>query len=44
VIGTVEEIVDQLYDRRERLGLTYHVLLGATPEELAPVLSRARAG
>ena len=43
LIGSQAEIVAQLLERREGLGLTYHVLRGATPEELAPLLAAARA-
>jgi hypothetical protein len=42
LIGTVEEIADQVLERRAGLGLTYQVLRGAAPEVLGSVISRVR--
>lgn len=42
LVGTTDEIGDQILERDRRLGLTYQVLRGATPEDLAPVISRVR--
>jgi probable F420-dependent oxidoreductase len=44
LIGTADEVAAQVLDRGRRLGLTYQVLRGATPEDLAPVLATVRAG
>jgi probable F420-dependent oxidoreductase len=42
LIGTVSEIAAQILERGQRLGLTYQVLRGAAPEELAGVITRVR--
>jgi probable F420-dependent oxidoreductase len=39
-IGTVDEIVSALEARRERLGVTYHVVSDAALETFAPVVAR----
>ena len=44
LIGTLEEIAAQILDRGQRLGLTYYVLRGAPPEDLAALITRVRAG
>jgi len=44
LIGTLDEIAGQILDRGRRLGLTYQVLRGATPEELGTVITRVRGG
>jgi probable F420-dependent oxidoreductase len=44
VIGTVDEIAAQILDRGRRLGLTYYVMRGATPEDLGAVIARVRGG
>jgi probable F420-dependent oxidoreductase len=44
LVGTLKEIADQILDRGRRLGLTYHVMRGATPEELGTVITRVRDG
>jgi probable F420-dependent oxidoreductase len=43
LIGTVGEIAAQVLDRGKRLGLTYQVLRGATPEVLAGVITQVRS-
>jgi probable F420-dependent oxidoreductase len=40
LIGTVDELVAQLQARRERWGLTYHIVFEAHAEALAPVVAR----
>jgi probable F420-dependent oxidoreductase len=42
LIGTAGEIAARVLDRGARLGLTYSVLRGATPEDLAAVISQVR--
>ncbi len=44
LIGTLDEIADQILDRSRRLGLTYSVMRGASPEELGTVIARVRGG
>ena len=44
LIGTLDEIAAQILDRGQRLGLTYYVLRGAPPEDLAALITRVRAG
>lgn len=43
LIGSEDELVQRIRDRAS-YGLTYHVLRGAAPEELAPVIERVRRG
>ena len=40
LVGTVEEIVEQLHERRERWGLSYVVVGDANVEEFAPVVAK----
>lgn len=40
LIGTVEEIVDDLRRRRERYGISYVIVPGEVAEQLAPVVER----
>lgn len=40
LIGTVDEIVEQLVERRERYGFSYVVMPGAMAEQLEPVVER----
>lgn len=40
LIGTVDEIVDDLRARRERFGISYVIVPGAVAEQLAPVVER----
>jgi len=40
LIGTVDEIVDTLLERRERLGLSYVMVFARVMDEFAPVVSR----
>ena len=40
LIGTIDEIVEQLEQRRERYGFSYVVLPGSTAEQLHPVVER----
>lgn len=42
LIGTADEITARVLERAARLGLTYQVLRGADPEDLAPVISHVR--
>jgi probable F420-dependent oxidoreductase len=42
LIGTVGEIAAQVIERGKRLGLTYQVLRGDTPEVLADVITQVR--
>lgn len=42
LIGTADEIAAQILERGSSLGLTYNVLRGASPEELAPILAQVR--
>lgn len=44
LIGTAPQITDRLIDRSASLGITYHVLRGAPPEQLTAVIARARPG
>ena len=41
-LGTVDEISDQMIERRERHGISYHVLDDATVEAAAPIVARLR--
>jgi probable F420-dependent oxidoreductase len=43
LVGDVASVADQIIERRANLGINYTVMRGATPEELAPVLTAARA-
>jgi len=40
LIGTIEQIVEDLVARRERFGISYIVVPGETAESLAPVVGR----
>jgi probable F420-dependent oxidoreductase len=40
LVGSVDRIVDQLQERRERLGLSYYVLSDSSMETAAPVVER----
>lgn len=40
LIGSVEEIVDRLHERRERWGYSYHVIPGDKARDFAPVVAR----
>ncbi len=40
LVGTVDEIVEQLHERRERWGLSYVVVGDANVEEFAPVVAK----
>jgi alkanesulfonate monooxygenase SsuD/methylene tetrahydromethanopterin reductase-like flavin-dependent oxidoreductase (luciferase family) len=43
LVGDVAGVADQIIERRESLGISYTVMRGPTPEQLAPVLAAARA-
>jgi alkanesulfonate monooxygenase SsuD/methylene tetrahydromethanopterin reductase-like flavin-dependent oxidoreductase (luciferase family) len=40
VIGSVEQIVEQLYQRRERYGFTYYIVTDQAMQALAPVVAQ----
>jgi probable F420-dependent oxidoreductase len=40
MLGTVEQLVDQMHERRERFGITYVVVFEPSMEALAPVVER----
>ena len=40
VIGTVEQIVEQLYQRRERYGFSYYIVTDQHLQTLAPVVAQ----
>ena len=44
VIGDVASVADQMLERGRNLGITFHNLRGATPEELKPVIDQVMAG
>ena len=39
-IGTVDHIVDEMQDRRERYGISYYVLFDQLMENVAPLVTR----
>ncbi len=43
LVGDVDSLAAQIIERRDSLGITYTVMRGPTPEELAPVVAAARA-
>ena len=43
LVGSLEEVVDQIISRRADLGITYQSLRTSTPEEAAPVIEAVRA-
>jgi probable F420-dependent oxidoreductase len=43
LVGDAESVTAQILERREKLGISYTMMRGASPEELAPVLADARA-
>lgn len=43
LIGTVDEIVEKLHQRRERWGYSYYTILQESAEQFAPVLERLAA-
>ncbi|HEX3803322.1 MAG TPA: LLM class flavin-dependent oxidoreductase [Solirubrobacteraceae bacterium] len=43
LVGDIDSLAAQIVERRDSLGITYTVMRGPTPEELAPVLAAARA-
>lgn len=43
LIGRPDEIAGQILERARRLGLTYYVMRGAPPEELAAIITLVRA-
>jgi probable F420-dependent oxidoreductase len=43
LIGTPEEIANQILERAGRLGITYYVMRGAPPDELGAIASQVRA-
>jgi alkanesulfonate monooxygenase SsuD/methylene tetrahydromethanopterin reductase-like flavin-dependent oxidoreductase (luciferase family) len=40
LLGSVDQIVEMLLERRERLGISYIVVFGRYVEEFAPVVSK----
>jgi probable F420-dependent oxidoreductase len=44
LIGSVDEIVEKLYQRRERWGYSYYTILQESADEFAPVLERLNIG
>jgi probable F420-dependent oxidoreductase len=40
LIGTIDQLVEQLQERRERFGVSYVIVPGETAEALAPVVER----
>lgn len=44
LIGTVEEIVEKLYERRERWGFSYYTIQQPSAREFAAVIERLSAG
>jgi probable F420-dependent oxidoreductase len=40
LIGTIDQVVEQLQQRRERYGITYVIVPGEVAEEFAPVVGR----
>jgi hypothetical protein len=40
LVGSVDQIVDDLVRRREELGLSYVVLSGGALDDMAPVVAR----
>jgi alkanesulfonate monooxygenase SsuD/methylene tetrahydromethanopterin reductase-like flavin-dependent oxidoreductase (luciferase family) len=40
LIGTVDEVVEDLQRRRERYGISYVIVPGEAAEEFAPVVAR----
>jgi probable F420-dependent oxidoreductase len=44
LIGTPEEIAEQILERARRLGITHYVLRGATPDQLGSIATQVRAG
>src|SRR5205823_11659716 len=40
LVGTVEEIIDQLVERREQLGVSYYVVFEKSMEHLAPIVEQ----
>ena len=40
VIGTVEQLVEQLYQRRERYGFSYYIVTDQHVQALAPVVAQ----
>lgn len=43
LVGSLEQIVDQIMRRRTDLGITYQSLRAPTPEELAPVIDAVKS-
>jgi probable F420-dependent oxidoreductase len=43
LVGDAESVTEQILERRENLGISYTMMRGASPEDLAPVLADARA-
>jgi probable F420-dependent oxidoreductase len=44
LIGTPEEIANQILERAGRLGITHYVMRGGPPEQLGAIASQVRAG
>lgn len=42
LVGSLDQVVDQIVQRRTELGISYQSLRAATPEELAPVIDAVR--
>lgn len=40
LIGSVDDVVDEIYSRRERLGISYVVVFEKNMETFGPILSR----
>ncbi len=43
LIGSEDEVADQIAERARSLGITYSVLRGAPPEAFAPIIRRLRS-
>jgi probable F420-dependent oxidoreductase len=43
LVGSLEQIADQIVQRGTDLGITYHSLRAPTPEELAPVITAVKS-
>lgn len=43
LVGSLEQVTDQIMRRRTELGITYQSLRAPTPEELAPVIDAVRS-